>query len=166
MHLTHVSRWLLDLLLLQDLASQCVEALDSLFFLYERTYTPADPTARQLRALRAASLAGAGRGPVARLAAMQPEFLPLLETAYQAAAAEERADGALQRARRLEAARALGTLRCGNLRCTAVVVPGLPEPKRKICSGCRTVRYCTAACQKADWKEHKAARKEFPAAAQ
>ncbi|KAF5333184.1 hypothetical protein D9611_002806 [Ephemerocybe angulata] len=32
---------------------------------------------------------------------------------------------------------------------------GLGKPKLMFCAKCREVRYCSAACQKADWKRHK-----------
>ena len=32
---------------------------------------------------------------------------------------------------------------------------GLGKPKLLICSGCKGVSYCSANCQKADWKTHK-----------
>ena len=35
------------------------------------------------------------------------------------------------------------------------------EPRGKLCSGCRAVRYCGPACQKADWPAHKAACREL-----
>eukprot|EP00775_Hariotina_reticulata_P001971 gene1971-biopygen3474 len=32
-----------------------------------------------------------------------------------------------------------------------------------VCSGCRTARYCSAACQKAHWRSHKAVCKALKA---
>ncbi|KAH9928402.1 uncharacterized protein B0H18DRAFT_1001147, partial [Fomitopsis serialis] len=41
--------------------------------------------------------------------------------------------------------------------CTAIERPGV---KMKCCSGCKTTYYCSAKCQKTDWKKHKAECKE------
>jgi hypothetical protein len=57
----------------------------------------------------------------------------------------------------MEAARALVTCHCAHLGCTSATAYGLPDPKRKVCTGCRVVRYCGAECQKQDWPAHKAA---------
>ena len=35
------------------------------------------------------------------------------------------------------------------------------RPRGKLCSGCRRLRYCGPACQKADWRAHKAACREL-----
>ena len=85
------------------------------------------------------------------------EVLPALTAAYREALAAEEADAGLQRARRMEAARALATRHCARLGCTSATAYGLPEPSHKVCTGCRVVRYCGAACQKKDWSAHKAA---------
>lgn len=53
-------------------------------------------------------------------------------------------------------AKALSHLPCGNLKCTKVVCPWEIQ-KRKLCTGCRTLRYCSEACQLADWQDHKQA---------
>jgi hypothetical protein len=50
--------------------------------------------------------------------------------------AAEEADAGLQRARRMEAARALATRHCAHLGCTSATAYGLPEPSRKVCTGC------------------------------
>lgn len=47
---------------------------------------------------------------------------------------------------------------CGNLRCTNCT--GADErgmPKGRRCSGCRTVRFCSAACQREAWPQHRVA---------
>ena len=61
----------------------------------------------------------------------------------------------------VEAAEALATRACAHPASTTVV--GASEaaaPRGKLCSGCRLVRYCGAACQKADWPAHRAACRE------
>ena len=55
--------------------------------------------------------------------------------------------------RAIARAKILAHLPCGYLGCTANDVENLTRPK--LCSGCRTVRYCSSSCQKADWKAHK-----------
>ena len=57
----------------------------------------------------------------------------------------------------LEAARALGALRCANVACANV--SGLREGslRRQKCGGCRAVRYCGQACNKAAHRAHKGA---------
>jgi hypothetical protein len=58
----------------------------------------------------------------------------------------------------LRAEEALATRACANLACTSCVgssEAGTPQGKR--CRGCRTVRFCGAACQAADWARHKPA---------
>lgn len=47
----------------------------------------------------------------------------------------------------------LAPAKCGNKACTKKV----KETDLKACGGCRTKKYCSKDCQKADWKEHKAA---------
>lgn len=73
----------------------------------------------------------------------------------------EQADSALQQERRLQRALALGTRRCANLGCITVVPMGFPPPKAKVCSACRRARYCSAECQRADWRQHRAVCKEL-----
>jgi hypothetical protein len=47
---------------------------------------------------------------------------------------------------------------CGHQGCTAwqAEAPTRPSDEFKRCGRCRVVRYCGRACQKADWKVHKA----------
>lgn len=33
----------------------------------------------------------------------------------------------------------------------------VPPKKKKLCLGCRSIIYCSDACQKADWRRHKPA---------
>ena len=57
----------------------------------------------------------------------------------------------------LRQARALGAARrCGNLRCSNLAGPSEAQLRTHKCSGCRTVRFCSAECSKAAWREHKA----------
>ncbi len=59
----------------------------------------------------------------------------------------------------LAVAAALATrLGCGNLcciNCTGADERGMPKGRR--CSGCRTVRFCSAACQREAWPQHRVA---------
>jgi hypothetical protein len=58
----------------------------------------------------------------------------------------------------LRAEEALATRACANPACTGCMSSseaGMPQGKR--CRGCRTVRFCGAACQAADWARHKRA---------
>ena len=59
----------------------------------------------------------------------------------------------------VDVAQALTTRPCAHPGCCTVVGPSeAAAPRGKRCSNCpRLVRYCGAACQKADWKAHKAA---------
>ena len=57
-------------------------------------------------------------------------------------------------AARLELAQAAATRSCAYLRCPNT--DGVPEGERgssKVCTGCRSVRYCDTACSHADWRE-------------
>ena len=86
---------------------------------------------------------------------------PLAAALAQEAAAEE---GAAERQLRLEveAAEALAGRACAHLGCTTVLGPNATELiRRKRCGGCRLVRYCSVACQTADWPSHKAACQEL-----
>ncbi len=56
----------------------------------------------------------------------------------------------------------LGVLPCAYLGCTTFLLPG---NKCKLCSGCKVVHYCSAACQNKDWKMHKVGCKATAAAA-
>lgn len=49
----------------------------------------------------------------------------------------------------------LSTLACGHLGCTTLPLGSNRKRKAFKCSGCVKVRYCSAACQKKDWKFHK-----------
>ena len=69
------------------------------------------------------------------------------------AAAGEQREGSMPRL--LERARALGSLRCGNLRCPNLAGATEAEAKSKLCTRCRSVRYCGAVCQRTDWGAHK-----------
>lgn len=59
--------------------------------------------------------------------------------------------------RAIAKAKTLGTLECSFVGCTVLPDTVNGVLKSRLCSGCRTVRYCCAACQKADWKAHKMA---------
>jgi hypothetical protein len=54
-------------------------------------------------------------------------------------------------------ATALGTLRCAYLGCINLASASEAQAKGKLCSGCRTVRFCSEACSQAAWRQHKAA---------
>ena len=50
---------------------------------------------------------------------------------------------------------------CGNINCTTLR-PSSKKSFGRLCAGCQSVRYCSAKCQKADWKgNHKAACRQF-----
>ena len=51
-----------------------------------------------------------------------------------------------------------GTERCGNRGCDTYVTA---TDGAGLCSGCRTIVYCSTACQKAHWKNHKVLCKEI-----
>jgi hypothetical protein len=57
----------------------------------------------------------------------------------------------------VQQAHALGTLRCAHLGCTNLAGASEAQVKGKLCSGCRTVRFCSEACSQAAWRQHKAA---------
>jgi hypothetical protein len=64
-------------------------------------------------------------------------------------------------------AQAVALRSCTNLACTNLV-PGGEEAARlasRRCSGCKLVRYCSAACSKADWRAHKQACRQLAVAA-
>jgi hypothetical protein len=71
---------------------------------------------------------------------------------------------ALQLCRALVAAAPL-PLVCNNPGCKAMVGLSEAAAARKVCAGCRC-RYCSAACQAADWRRHKRACKRMAAAGQ
>ena len=95
---------------------------------------------------------------------LQAEVIqPLAELLANSAAAEGtggQSQLVLQRA--VAAAQALATRKCAHPRCTTVIGPSEAAMHRgKLCSGCRLVCYCGVACQKADWRAHKAACREL-----
>ena len=83
--------------------------------------------------------------------------LRLKDEGGEAAAAGE--GGAARQAQlAVDVAEALATRPCANPCCTTIM--GAREadaPRGKLCSSSGVVRYCGRACQKADWKQHKAA---------
>jgi len=64
----------------------------------------------------------------------------------------------------VERAKILRVLPCSSLSCTAVCPLGKKDIPSNVCSGCRVARYCSARCQKKDWKVHKVACKALAAA--
>jgi hypothetical protein len=72
----------------------------------------------------------------------------------------------------VERCAALGALKCANLSCTnAALLFGASDlsdagsrPRR--CGGCRSVRYCSDACCRADWRAHRRACRLAQAAAE
>ena len=61
-----------------------------------------------------------------------------------------------------EAAQALGTRPCAHVHCTTLLGASEADaPRGKLCSGCCAVRYCGPACQKSDWRAHRAACREL-----
>jgi hypothetical protein len=49
----------------------------------------------------------------------------------------------------------LGLRHCGNLRCANVAGTSEADLQIRKCASCHTLRYCSAACQRADWRRHK-----------
>jgi MYND finger len=49
------------------------------------------------------------------------------------------------------------------MRAAGVASPGSAEVVLSQCSGCRMVKYCSAACQKKDWPNHKKFCRSFQA---
>ena len=77
---------------------------------------------------------------------------------------EAEGDGGAERQAQLavEAAQALGTRPCAHVRCTTLLGGSEADaPRGRRCGGCKVVRYCGPACQKADWRAHKAACREL-----
>ncbi|PRW58073.1 inner membrane isoform B [Chlorella sorokiniana] len=56
---------------------------------------------------------------------------------------------------------ALRQLPCCNPRCCNLAGASESQLKGKLCTGCRTARFCCMACSKAAWKEHKVACKHM-----
>lgn len=79
------------------------------------------------------------------------------EVAEPLASAPEAADGEAEELA-VAAVEGLATRHCAHVGCTTVAgasEAGMPRGSR--CGNCSSVRYCGKACQKADWKAHKAA---------
>jgi len=64
----------------------------------------------------------------------------------------------------VERAKILRVLPCSSVSCTAVCPFGKKDIQSNLCGGCRVARYCSAKCQKGDWKVHKVACKALAAA--
>ena len=76
--------------------------------------------------------------------------------------AAEEGDAARQAQLAVDTAEALAKRPCAHPCCTTMVGPREAEtPRGQSCSGCLRVRYCGPACQKADWRAHKAACREL-----
>ena len=55
-------------------------------------------------------------------------------------------------------ARALALLKCANPRCSRLASASeAAAPRGRLCSGCRTVRFCSEACSRQEWPQHRAA---------
>ena len=93
---------------------------------------------------------------------LRAEVLDPLALRLKEEAAAEEADPSKQAQLAVDTAEALATRPCAHVCCTTIVGAREAEsPRGKLCSGCRVVRYCGAACQKADWRAHKAACREL-----
>ena len=57
--------------------------------------------------------------------------------------------------RRRNRAKALALRACCNVTCTAIPLFGKAHVSKRQCSGCHKQHYCSAACQKTAWREHK-----------
>lgn len=92
---------------------------------------------------------------------LRKEVTELLEAALvkEAAAAEE-ASPTYQGDLAVEVAEALATRSCAHVGCTTITGQAA-KPRRMPCSGCALVRYCSKACQVADWPAHKPACREL-----
>lgn len=71
------------------------------------------------------------------------------------AAAEGEAEQ--QQQQQLAMARALKPLRCAHLGCTNVAGSSEADLPSRLCSACRQVRYCSAECAAAAWRQHRPA---------
>ena len=112
--------------------------------------------ARSLAAGDAAPFCSPGLWERLRIEVVEP-LVASLES--EDAAAE--GDVARQAQLAVDTAEALATRPCAHPCCTTIL--GAREAaalRGKRCSGCRAVRYCGPACQKADWRAHKAACRE------
>lgn len=104
----------------------------------------------KVRPAAGSSAAGAEGSP-------QEQGRPLLELHRARLAAETAAaaaDPQQAAALSLRTARALASRACGNPRCTDLgggSEAELRARKGKVCSGCRALRFCCAACQRAAW---------------
>lgn len=56
-------------------------------------------------------------------------------------------------------------LRCGDLSHSISISTGDSPARGKRCSACCAVRYCSAACQRADWRAHRVACAKLAASA-
>ena len=54
-------------------------------------------------------------------------------------------------------AQALGLLKCANPRCASLAGASEAASRGRKCGGCHAVRYCSEACSKADWRQHRVA---------
>ena len=90
------------------------------------------------------------------------EVIGPLVKSLQAKDTAEEGDAARQAQLAVEVAEALSTRPCAHPCCTTLLGASEADaPRGKLCSGCRAVRYCGPACQKADWRAHKAACREL-----
>ncbi|KAL4424828.1 hypothetical protein ABPG77_011078 [Micractinium sp. CCAP 211/92] len=94
---------------------------------------------------------------------------PLLERLLPPAEAprQEAAPSPVPPAAAVLQAQALAQRQCAYLLCGSIegCGEGEPAPRGKRCSGCCQVRYCSRACQVADWPAHKAACRALAVAA-
>ena len=74
-----------------------------------------------------------------------------------AAAAAAAAEAEQQQQQQLVVAQALKPLRCAHLGCTNAAGGSEAELPCRLCNGCRQVRYCSAECAKAAWRQHRPA---------
>ena len=95
---------------------------------------------------------------------LRVEVVEPLVLELEAQATAEEGDPARQAQLAVDVAEALATRPCAHPACTSIAGPSeAAEPRGKLCSGCRAVRYCGPGCQKADWRAHKAACRELQA---
>jgi hypothetical protein len=88
-----------------------------------------------------------------RLRTCREVLLPRLRAAGSPATPSTGPEPQLQ----VRRARALAERRCANLRCTNLAGASEAEVKGRKCAGCITVRYCCEACNRQDWRQHRAA---------